>query len=101
MNYISARLKEIRENLGMKKVELARNANISHSYLSEIENGVKTPPFKTLQKICSALGISLSDFFNEESSTMPPEIAQLILEAKDLSPEQVKQLTEFIKTMKK
>lgn len=67
MGTISSRLRQLREDAGLKKTELAKKANISHSYLSEIESGTKEPPFKTLQKICSALGVSLSEFFADEN----------------------------------
>ena len=64
MGTIASRLRQLREDAGLKKIGLAKKANISHSYLSEIESGTKEPSFKTLQKICSALGISLAEFFD-------------------------------------
>ncbi len=67
MGLIATRLKQVREKADLKKIELAKKANISHSYLSEIESGAKEPPFKTLQKICLALDVSLAEFFADDN----------------------------------
>jgi transcriptional regulator with XRE-family HTH domain len=41
------------------------------AYLSEIESVRKEPPFKTLQKICLALDISLAEFFADGNQAKP------------------------------
>lgn len=100
MNFIAFRLKQIRENMGVKIVDLAKTVNMSHSYLSEIEQGKKLPSFKTLQKLCSALGITLAEFFAEETPSLPPDLRQLLQEAESLTPEQRRRLIDFIRSMK-
>lgn len=103
MNYIALRLKQIRENMGFKIVDLAKSINISHSYLSEIEQGKKLPSFKTLQSICSAMGITLAEFFDDGTrpTPIPDHLKPLLEQARDLTPEQAELLANFIKTMKK
>ena len=54
------------QNLSMH--DLAKKSGISKSQLSDIILGNKIPTVYTLHLICTALGISLSDFFNFDNS---------------------------------
>lgn len=94
------RIKQLREHNGISRTELARKAGISLSYLNEIERGLKSPTEHTLQKICRALGITLAEFFSEETPSLPPDLRQLLREAEILTPAQRKKLVEFIRSMK-
>lgn len=50
--------------------ELAKITNIRQSTLQNIVSGnIKSPKSDTIEKICIGLGITLADFFTEESST--------------------------------
>ncbi len=46
--------------------ELAREANVSPSFLSQIENGKSQPSVATLFSLVTLLGAELNSFFNEE-----------------------------------
>ncbi|NPV72890.1 MAG: helix-turn-helix transcriptional regulator [Pelotomaculum sp.] len=60
------RLKEIREAKGLTQIELARRANLTQPFISELENGVKSnPSYQALQKLATALGISVSELLGE------------------------------------
>ncbi len=59
-------------------------------FTSEIERGIKDPSIETLSKICSALGISLAEFFSNEVPELSPEIRQIVEKVKKLSPRQLK-----------
>lgn len=58
MNIKGEFIRELRESKNMKLSEFAEKANLSVSYLSEIERGSKKPSLKTLDKISAALNIS-------------------------------------------
>lgn len=94
------RIKQLREFVGLSQNELARRAGIAQSSLSYLESGSKSPSVETLLRICNALGITLADFFGQESSDIPADLRQLLREAEDLTPDQRKKLIEFIKSMK-
>ena len=53
---IGEKIKKIRLSKGIKQVELAKLANISNTYLSDIEKGRTNPSINTLTKIVHALG---------------------------------------------
>jgi transcriptional regulator with XRE-family HTH domain len=47
-----------RVQLGLKRPELAKRAELSYPYLSEIENGLKNPSTKALRQLAAALELS-------------------------------------------
>jgi len=57
---VQNRVKEIREDLSLSKVELARKAGGSPLTLDRIESG-KTCRMVTMRKIILALGLNLTD----------------------------------------
>lgn len=78
--------------------KLANLAGISQSYLRDVELGNKNPTVEVLSYICEALGISLHDFFDEETvgtlSTDP-----LLAAVYRLNTEQRSALTAFLNTL--
>lgn len=97
---IGERLKFLRISKNMQSNELAQRVGISNVYLSYIEHGTKIPTIDTLQKICEALGVSLSEFFSVQDSDLPPEYLETLQNLKVLTPEQLKILNDFLKTLK-
>jgi transcriptional regulator with XRE-family HTH domain len=47
-----------RVQLGLKRPQLAKRAELSYPYLSEIENGMKNPSTKALRQLAAALELS-------------------------------------------
>lgn len=61
---IMNRIKEIREQLGIKQVALANDAKISVGYLSHLERGEKeNPSYNVMKNIADALGKSIGEVF--------------------------------------
>jgi SOS-response transcriptional repressor LexA len=56
---IGQRIKKIRKGLGFTQLELALKANISRSYLADVENNRYNPSINTLEKIADALNVSV------------------------------------------
>lgn len=57
------RIQKLRKEKNLTITALANAANTSRSLISQIESGYTSPSLNTLEKIVTALGISLSDFF--------------------------------------
>lgn len=96
---LGKRIRDIRMAKNVTASWLASKIGVSQSFISGIENGTKKCSFDNLEKICSALGITLTDFFNYEQTELPPDLSQLLQEAKKLTPEQRKKLIEFIRSI--
>ncbi|BBB91438.1 MAG TPA: helix-turn-helix transcriptional regulator [Methylomusa anaerophila] len=96
---IGGRIREIRKQSGLKINQLAETVGIDRVYLSDIERGKSTPSLKTLEAICTALNISLSDFFAEQGQELDPEIRRLVDTVKKLTPEQREYLQKLLETI--
>lgn len=60
-NEFGKRLKELRKSKGYTQQALAEKADIDEKHLSRIENGKYFPSFATLNKLLSALGVTLDE----------------------------------------
>lgn len=65
---IAERIIHLRTEKGYSTNRLSQIAEIGQATLREIEIGKKSPNIITLEKICKALEISLSDFFVEDDT---------------------------------
>ena len=101
-NFIGMRIKELRNSLNLTINQLAELINTSPGYISDIEKGKSLLSIPKLIDICEAFNISLSEFFNVNKETIPltPELKALVDSAKNLTPEQIQLLTEFIKKLR-
>ncbi len=99
---IGEKLRTLRKAAKLTERKLAELAGVSQSAISEIEHGKKSPTLDTLLKLCSALGISIADFFSDQPATpVPPHLRPLLEAARDLTPEQVELLLPIIREFKK
>jgi transcriptional regulator with XRE-family HTH domain len=57
-----------RAELGLKRPELAKRAELSYPYVSEIENGMKMPSHKALGQLAQALELSLTELMGRAES---------------------------------
>lgn len=80
---IGQKIKRLRIEKNFTQHKLAVEAGISPSYIPEIEKGVKCPTIETLDSICFALNISLSDFLCEKEKE-PDRISALTEKQKKL-----------------
>ncbi len=55
-------LKKIRDSKGLTQPQLAKLSGISQSYISEIENTLKTPTLDTIEKLANALQVHPYEF---------------------------------------
>ena len=59
-------IRSFREERGYTLQDLARRANLSLSYLSEIERGSKRPSLKTIDKLAGALNVAKTQLIEED-----------------------------------
>lgn len=68
---------ELREERGLSKARLARDAGINDGYLVQIEKGDKTPSDRILDKLARALGVSYFPLY-DAAGLIPLEVFELI-----------------------
>lgn len=76
---INARLKQMIQQRGWSEYRLAKECGLSESTIANIFRKNCTPSFPTLETICGAFGVSLSQFFAEGNMmTLTPEEQELV-----------------------
>lgn len=86
---INAHLKEMLQSRGWSEYRLAKECGLSESTIANIFRRNCTPSFSTLETICNAFGITLSQFFAEgEMVSLTSEEQELIQHWALLTPEQ-------------
>lgn len=74
-------IKVIRTDRGQSRRDLAREADISYSYVTEIENGRKPPSSPVLLRIAEALDVTPSELLAEAESRAEARLASYQLAA--------------------
>jgi transcriptional regulator with XRE-family HTH domain len=58
---IARLVKGRREEIGLSRQDLARRSEVSYPYISQIENGDRTPSLETMRKLADALELPVSE----------------------------------------
>jgi transcriptional regulator with XRE-family HTH domain len=94
---IGNRIRYFRKLYNKTLKEISLDTGLSISFISNIEKGIKKCSLENLEAICSAIGVSLSEFFAED---MPAEINELLSISKSLDNEKLKILLKIAKALK-
>ncbi len=71
--YVLKRVTQLREERDWSLYRLAKESNLSYSTLSNTFHRDNVPSVPTLMRICEGLGITLSEFFDEQG-IMPKQL---------------------------
>lgn len=61
---IGNRIKFLREEKDMSQKDLAYSSDLDRSYIASVESGQRNISIVNIEKIATALGVSMKDFFN-------------------------------------
>ena len=90
---VKSRIFELMDARGWTTYELAERAELSQSTVSSLFSMNNVPKLSTIEKICAAFGITLSEFFYEEGKETETEaLAHKI----NSLPDKRKQITKAI-----
>lgn len=100
-------LRETRKNKGYTLKELSVKSGVSLSFISDIENGRRTPSAEKAKKLAEALEIDVTMLLDEDVAAMikevkkdaegisDPNIRAIARAGKNLTPEQTAELKKF------
>ena len=60
---VGTHVRRLRTQRGMSLRELARQTDFSASFISQLENGQVSPSISSMEKIATALGVTMGEFF--------------------------------------
>ncbi len=69
---LGARIRNLRTQRGMTLVQVASEAGLSHSFLSQVERGLERLSMNSLFRIARALGTTQQDLLTEEAADRGP-----------------------------
>lgn len=61
---VGKRVKELRNKLGLSQEELADYAELDRTYITSVERGRRNISIVNIEKLASALKVSLKEFFD-------------------------------------
>jgi transcriptional regulator with XRE-family HTH domain len=61
------RLRKLRRNADFTQEQLAEKVGVSADFISQVERGINSPSFETMQKLAEVLEVDPSELF------LPPE----------------------------
>lgn len=95
------RIRQLMEERGWTDYRLAKEANLSHSTVTNMFNRNNAPTLPTLEAVCKAFGITLSQFLSEgeDPSQFTEEQRILFSRWSTLTDEQKRLLLELMNTM--
>ena len=99
-DFIGPRIKELCDKQQITKYRLSQMTGVTQTVLSRIMKGENVPTIQTIEKICSALNISLAQFFAKAEN--PPDLTaeqkEIIETWNGLNPEERERLMKIIRT---
>ena len=104
-NTFGKKLRELRKAMGYTQQALAEKANIDEKHLSRVENGKYFPTYATLNKLLTALNVSLEEAgldleqIKVNNNPLMAKALQILNSAKD--DEELKCYLEALKTTQK
>jgi len=94
-NLFSKNLKRLRNAAGISQLTLANQADLTHNFINDIENGKKWVSAKTIGKLATALRVEPHQFFLTESRWNEKEKEILSTYMDDLSDSVHKVLSDY------
>ena len=94
------RIRELRQQRGLSQEQLALNAEITPAYLGQVERGIRNATVAIIEKICTALTISLADFFSVADVCLTPDndiVLQIAHQLTGLSNDEKQAVLQLVK----
>lgn len=100
---IAKQMKNRRKQMGISQEELAKRTGLSLSLIRGIERQAANPTLSSLEKISDAFDISLPELFNfnNELESSKKITNVMVKELRQLSPEKLRLMLQFIRAATK
>ncbi|HZR27458.1 MAG TPA: helix-turn-helix transcriptional regulator, partial [Terriglobales bacterium] len=76
--HVAASIRMLRQKYGLSQRQLALRMQVPRTYVSKIENEKAKPTLSSLQRLASALEVSMADLVKGSARTLDDEIAELM-----------------------
>lgn len=93
------KIDELRQNLNWSVYQLAKEAGLTQSTLANMFSRNSIPSIATLEQICSAFNITLSEFFSDGTNEFSHEELSLIHQYRKLDSKEKKYIQKIVNIM--
>ena len=104
-NIVGRRVREFRKRKKLTQAQLAEKINKTVEMVCHLENGTASTKISTLYDICEALDIQphqlFTNLYDFEADKMYPELVELFMELREMSPEAVHHILYAIRATHK
>ncbi len=97
--HLGKNIEKHRKAKKLTTVELASMAGVKPQFISQIENGKRSPSIKILQKIAVALDTTTSELLGEVPLHITTDMKRLVDAAESLNSQQVDVVISVVKEM--
>lgn len=87
---------ETRKQKGWSQTDLGNAMGSDKAFVSKLERGIKVPDLETVRKAADALGVSISDWFADETKVLDPFFQEVQERAIHMTPEQREHFEKMI-----
>lgn len=96
---IGISFKNLREGKGKSVYALSKESGVSENHIHSIEKGTTQPSVAILERLLTALGVTLSEFFNDGEDVLYPSPLEreLIYAVRKLDSEKAQYLLQLAK----
>lgn len=93
--------RELRSSRGVSVYKLSKISDVSENYIHRIEKGENQPSVEILNRLLSAMGITLAEFFNENREILYPSASEreLVETIRQMPQEKVDAILQIAKMM--
>ena len=92
------RLAQLRMQKGVSARDMSISMGQNQNYINHIETGRTSPSLSGIYYICEYLGISVSEFFDEENKN-PTKLDEIMQDLRRLTPSQLETVSQLVKQL--
>ena len=100
-NTFGFRLKHLRKKAGLSQEQLALTAELAPSFVGEVERNLKRPSLESIEKLATALEISVPELLSYDLETYETSTAyiqkEIMIQLENCTPEESAQLSRILK----
>ena len=99
-NFIGERITSLRLNEGISEYKLSKNIGKCNNYINKVASGSITPTLDSLLDICEYFGITLAQFFQDESTSVSLTAEKIIAIVPHISEDKLQSLLTIVNSLK-
>ena len=99
-NFIGERITSLRLNEGISEYKLSKNIGKCNNYINKVASGSITPTLDSLLAICEYFGITLAQFFQDESTSVSLTAEKIIAIVPHISEDKLHSLLTIVNSLK-